>query len=174
MIYTHVAAALLGAAIAATSAWQVQAWRWGAQEADRMRAEQTAAAARESDARQQRHFADQAAARHAAALDTLNTQLGDARAHIARLSDRQCLAAGTVRLLNGIGAGGLGVRAPAANLAGAPPAPAAPAPDDASSYATERDTADHIATCRASYAAVSDQLNQILDIEDKRHPPGAQ
>ena len=33
---------------------------------------------------------------------------------------------------------------------------------------------DHIATCRASYAAVSDQLNQILDIEDKRHPPGAQ
>ena len=174
MIYTHIAAALLGAAIAATSAWQVQAWRWGAADADRMRAEQTAAAARESDARQQRHFADQAAARHAAALATLNTQLGDARAHIARLSDRQCLAAGTVRMLNGIGASGLGVRATAANLAGAPPAPAAPAPDDASSYATERDTADHIATCRASYAAVSDQLNQILDIEDKRHPPGAQ
>ena len=28
MIYTHVAAALLGAAIAATAAWQVQDWRW--------------------------------------------------------------------------------------------------------------------------------------------------
>ena len=175
MIYTHVAAALLGAAIAATGAWQVQAWRWGAADADRMRAEQTAAAARESDARQQRHFADQAAARHAATLATLNTKLGDARAHIARLSDRQCLAAGTVRMLNNIGAPtGLGVRAPAANPAGAPPAPAAPAVDDATSYATERDTADHIATCRASYAAVSDQLNQILDFEDKRHPPGAQ
>lgn len=174
MIYTHAAAALLGAAIAATGAWQVQAWRWGAADADRMRAEQTAAAARESDARQQRRFADQGAARHAATLATLNNQLGDARAQIALLSDRQCLDAGTVRMLNGIGASGLGVRAPAANLAGAPPAPAAPAVDDASSYATERDTADHIATCRASYAAVSDQLNQILDIEDKRHPPGAQ
>ena len=175
MIYTHIAAALLGAAIAATSAWQVQAWRWGAADADRMRAEQTAAAARESDARQQRHFADQAAARHAAALATLNTQLGDARARIARLSDRPCLSAGTVRMLNNIGAPtGLGVRTPAANPAGAPPAPAAPAPDDAPGYATERDTAEHIAICRARYAELSSQLNQILDIEDKRHPPGAQ
>lgn len=78
-------------------------------------------------------------------------------------------------MLNNIGAPtGLGVRAPAANPAGAPPAPAAPVPDDATGYAIERDTADHIATCRASYAVVSDQLNQILDFEDKRHPPGAQ
>ncbi len=173
MIYTHAAAALLAAAIAATGAWQVQAWRLGAHEADRLQAEQTARDARESDARQQRRFADQAAARHAATLAQLNAQLGDARAHIARLSDRQCLAAGTVRMLNSIGAPtGLGMRTTAANLAGAPPAPAAPAADDG--YATERDTADHIATCRASYAAVSDQINQILDIEDKRHPPGAQ
>ena len=168
-LYTHAIAAAVAGALAFGGAWQVQAWRWGAADADRMRAEQTAAAARESDARQQRHFADQAAARHAATLATLNTQLGDARAYIARLSDRQCLSAGTVRMLNNIGAPtGLGVRAPAANPAGAPPAPAAPAVDDASSYATERDTADHIATCRASYTAVSDQLNQILDFEDKR------
>lgn len=158
--------------IGAASGYIAQAWRWGAADADRMRAEQTAAAARESDARQQRRFVDQAAARHAAALAAINTQLGDARAHIARLSDRQCLDAGTVRMLNGIGASGLGVRAPASNPAGAPPASAAAAPDDG--YSTERDTADHIATCRASYASVSDQLNQILDIEDKRHPPGAQ
>lgn len=47
-------------------------------------------------------------------------------------------------------------------------APATPAPDDAAGYASERDTAEHIAICRASYAAVSDQLNQILDIEDER------
>ena len=175
MIYTHAAAALVAGAIAATSAWQVQAWRCGAADADRMRAEQTAAAARESDARQQSRFADQAAGVHARTVATLNTQLGDARAQIALLSDRQCLAAGTVRMLNNIGAPtGLGMRATAANPAGAPPAPAAPAPDDASSYATERDTADHIATCRASYAAVSDQLNQILDFEDRRNPPGAQ
>jgi hypothetical protein len=69
-------------------------------------------------------------------------------------------------MLNNIGASGLGVRTPAANPASAPPAPAAPAPDDA--YVTERDTAEHIALCRASYAEVSDQLDQILDIEDER------
>lgn len=172
-LYTYAATAIVAGALAFGAGWKVQAWRYDAADADRMRAEQTAAAARESDARQQRRFADQGAARHAATLATLNNQLGDARAHIARLSDRQCLAAGTVRMLNNIGAPtGLGVRAPAANPAGAPTAPATPAPDDG--YSTERDTADHIATCRASYAAVSDQLNQILDIEDKRHPPGAQ
>ena len=159
--------------IGAASGYIAQAWRYDAADADRMRAEQTAAAARESDARQQRRFADQAAARHAATLAQLNAQLGDARAHIARLSDRRCLAAGTVGMLNNIGAPtGLGMRAPAANPAGAPTAPATPAPDDG--YSTERDTADHIATCRASYAAVSDQLNRILDIEDRRNPPGAQ
>ena len=175
MIYTHAAAALLAAAIAATGAWQVQAWRWGAHEADRLQAEQTARDARESDARQQRRFADQAAARHAATLAQLNAQLGDARAHIARLSDRPCRGAGTVGMLNNIGApAGPGVRTHPGQLAGAPAAPATPAPDDASSYATERDTADHIATCRASYAELSSQLNRILDFEDKRHPPGAQ
>ncbi|GAB2463689.1 hypothetical protein GCM10027082_14060 [Comamonas humi] len=31
MIYTHVAAGLLGAAIAANSAWQIQDWRLGGQ-----------------------------------------------------------------------------------------------------------------------------------------------
>ena len=168
MIYTHLAAALLAAAIAATGAWQVQAWRWGAADGQRIAQEQTARDAAESDARQQRRLADLAAAQHAQQLATLNTQLGAAHAHIARLSDRQCLTAGTVRMLNNIGAGGLGVRTPAANPAGAPPAPAAPAPDDAPGYASERDTAENIALCRASYAEVSDQLNQILDIEDER------
>ena len=162
-MWAYLFALIFGAAGAAYSTWQVQEWRWGNKEVARLVAEQTAAAARDSDARQQRRFNDQAAGAHARTVATLNTQLGDARAHIALLSDRQCLDAGTVRLLNGIGASGLGVRAPAA-----------PAVDDASSYATERDTADHIATCRASYAAVSDQRNQILNIEDKRHQPGAQ
>ena len=172
-LYTYAATAIVAGALAFGAGWKVQAWRYDAADADRMRAEQTAAAARESDARQQRRFADQAAGVHARTVATLNNQLGDARAHIARLSDRQCLDAGTVRMLNGIGAPtGLGMRATAANPAGAPTAPATPAPDDG--YSTERDTADHIATCRASYAAVSDQLNRILDFEDKRHPPGAQ
>ena len=39
MIYSHVAAALLGAAVAATSAWQVQAWRFDSKEKQRMEAE---------------------------------------------------------------------------------------------------------------------------------------
>lgn len=169
MIYTHAAAALLGAAIAATGAWQVQAWRWGAADADRMRAEQTAAAARESDARQQRRFNDQAAGAHARTVAALNTQLGGARAQIAILSDRQCLDAGTVRMLNGIGASGLGVRAPSGEPAGAAAAAAGPAADGApAGYASERDTAGHIALCRARYAEVSGQLNKILDIEEAR------
>jgi len=166
-LYTYVATALVAGAVAATGAWQVQAWRWGAADADRLRAEQIAQEARETDARQQRHFADQAAGRHARQLATITNQLGDARAHIARLSDRPCLSAGTVGMLNNLGASGIGVRAPASQLAHAAGAAAAPAPDDAAGYATERDTADHIAICRARYAAVSDQLNQILDIEDR-------
>lgn len=163
---THIAAAAVAGVLAFGAGWQVQSWRWAAADGQRIAQEQAAQQARETDARQQRRFADQAAARHAAALATVQTQLGDARAHIARLSDRPCLSAGTARMLNNIGASGLGVRTPAANPAGAPPAPAAPAADDG--YASERDTAEHIAICRASYAAVSDQLNQILDIEDER------
>ena len=169
-LYTHAAAAAIAAALAFGAGWQVQAWRWAAADGQRIAQEQAAQQARESDARQQRRLADHAAAQHAQQLATLNTQLGAAHAHIARLSDRQCLTAGTVRMLNGIGASGLGVRAPAANPAGAPPAPAAPAPDDAPGYATERDTAEHIAICRARYAELSSQLHQILDIEDRRHP----
>ena len=64
-------------------------------------------------------------------------------------------------MLNGIGAGGIGVRAPAGEPAGAAAAAAGRG-------ASERDTASHIALCRASYAAVSDQLNKILDIEEAR------
>lgn len=48
MVYTHVAAALAAAAIAATGAWQVQGWRLGGQIA-RIQAEQAQAVA---DARQ--------------------------------------------------------------------------------------------------------------------------
>ena len=162
-MWAYVLALLVGAGGAAWGTWQVQEWRWTANTAAQREAEHQA---RESDARQQRRFADQAAGAHARTVATLNNRLGDARAQIALLSDRQCLDAGTVRMLNNIGASGLGVRTPAANPASAPPAPAAPAADDA--YASERDTAEHIAICRASYAAVSDQLNQILDIEDER------
>lgn len=36
MIYSHAAAALLGAALAAAGAWQVQGWRYEAREAERL------------------------------------------------------------------------------------------------------------------------------------------
>ena len=50
-MYTYVATAILSAAIAATGAWKVQAWRWGAADAERLAleakgAEQTRAAER--------------------------------------------------------------------------------------------------------------------------------
>ncbi|WP_243021768.1 hypothetical protein [Simplicispira sedimenti] len=163
-MWAYVLALLVGAGGAAWGTWQVQEWRWTANTAAQREAEHQA---RESDARQQRRFADQAAGAHARTVATLNNRLGDARAQIALLSDRQCLDAGTVRMLNNIGASGLGVRAPAGQPAGAAAAAAGRG-------ASERDTASHIALCRASYAAVSDQLNKILDIEDGRHKPAAQ
>lgn len=46
MIYTHVAAGLLGAAVAAVGAWQVQGWRYGEREAQ----QQAAWAQQQSDA----------------------------------------------------------------------------------------------------------------------------
>ena len=167
---THIAAAAIAGVLAFGAAWQVQAWRWQAADGARAEQDRIAQEARETDARQQRHFADLAAGRHAQQLAAINTQLGAAHAHIARLSDRPCLSAGTVGMLNRIGASGLGVRAHPGQLAGAPTAPATSAPDDATGYATERDTAEHIAICRARYAELSSQLNQILDIEDARHP----
>ena len=36
MIYSHVAAALIGAAVAATSAWQIQSWRFDSAEKTRL------------------------------------------------------------------------------------------------------------------------------------------
>lgn len=171
---THIASAAVAGVLAFGAGWQVQAWRWQAADGERAAQELAAQEARESDARQQRHFADLAAGRHAQQLATINTQLGVANAHIARLSGRKCLSAGTVGMLNHIGASGLGVRTPAANPAYQAAAPAAPAPDDAAGYATERDTAEHITICRARYAEVSDQLNQILDIEEKRQAGAAQ
>lgn len=112
---------------------------------------------RDSDARQQRKFSDVAAGKHASTVATLSNQLGNAREKIATLSGRACLDAGTVSMLNAIG--GQPVRAAASDPASAPEA-----------VATDRDVSTAIADCRASYGAVADQVNQILDIEERRHP----
>ena len=55
--------------------------------------------------------------------------------------------------------GGVGIKWHAGNAAGAPQA-----------FATDRDVSTAIADCRASYGAVASQVNQILDIEERRHP----
>ncbi|MDH4425057.1 MAG: hypothetical protein QE495_01270 [Acidovorax sp.] len=174
-LYTYVATALVAAALASFGTYRVQEWRWQANtkaEAEqRAEAERIEREARDTDARQQRQFNDTASGKHAARLATLSTQLGDARAQIARLSDRQCLDAGTVRMLNNIGtpAGGLGLRTPAGKPSGAAAAAASAQADaPAAGYASERDTADWIATCKVRHDALADQVNSILDIEERR------
>lgn len=128
------------------------------------RAELAARELREADARQQRQLGDAKSTQHLNTLSTINRQLGDARAQIAQLSDRQCLGADTVGLLNatGVEPG----RAAASEPAGAP---SAAATGTGLRYSTERDVAGYIALCRARYAEVASQLNQILDIEEARH-----
>ncbi len=121
--------------------------------------------ARESDAIQQRRLIDNAAAAHAATLATLNKQLGDAREKIANLSGRDCLDPGTVGVLNAVGADA----GPAAASNPSGPTTAAAA-GTGLRFSTDKDVAGFIAVCRARYAELASQLNQILDIEDKRHP----
>ena len=129
-------------------------------------AELKAADARASDARKQIRTIDKASSAQVASLARINSQLGDAREKIANLSGRECLGSGTVGMLNAINS------EPGATAASQPAsAPAAAAAGGDERYATEADTARAIAICRATYAAVAGQLNQILDIEDKRHPP---
>jgi len=83
-MWAYVLAMLVGAGGAAWGAWQVQEWRWGNKEVARLVAEQQAETARQLEARQQREAAATAASKHVARVAVLSTQLGDARAHIAR------------------------------------------------------------------------------------------
>ena len=139
-------------------------WQHGVQ----ARADLAAADIRATDTRQQRQLGDKSAITHAAALVAINQKLGGARAHIAKLSGRECFGAGTVSLLNAIGDSA--VRATALD----PAREAAPiAPGGGLRFATQQDAATAIATCRSAHAELSSQVNQILDIEDQRHPSHA-
>lgn len=123
---------------------------------------------RDSDARQQARIADAAATSHAKALATINDKLGAAREKIATLSGRECFGADTTGVLNAVG--DQPVPTPASDPAGAPPAAAA---GTGLRFTTDRDAAGYIALCRARYAEVASQVNQILDIEEARaHQPG--
>lgn len=91
MIYTHAAAALIAAALAAAGAWQVQAWRYGEQIAtiradaaeSTARAEKAAQLVRETR-QQEVNRATQNAARRA---QTARTDADNARAELDRLRD---------------------------------------------------------------------------------------
>lgn len=166
--------------LAAAGAWHLQEQRWQARydrEALR-RAEEDALFTAAADALRAawRDQADAAAGAHADELASINEQLGGARAHIEKLSDRQCLGAGTVRMLNGIASGTTGVgdvRAAAVNSSSAARTPSPTAHDATQDeYASERDVSEFIAACRAEYGKVSSQLIQILDIEEARHAGG--
>ncbi len=128
-------------------------------------AAQAAAELRRSDELQQRKFADQAAGSHAQALAKINNQLGTAREKIASLSGRECFGADTAGVLNNVGADA------GPTAAGQPASQAAAvAAGTGLRYTSDRDAAGYIALCRARYSEVASQLNQILDIEDQRHP----
>lgn len=168
---------LLGVVCAAAGAaggWHLtgQAWqaRYDREAMARAEAQRLADKAADLARQAERKTADTAAGEHAAVLKKLNTQLGGAHAQIALLSRRQCLDAGTVRMLNDIGAADPGaddLRAAAGNSASAAPPPS-PAAYNAAGYASERDVAEAVATCRAMYSELASQVNQILDIEGAR------
>lgn len=176
----YVLVGALAGGLSAAGAWHLQGQRWQArydrEALERAGKEELAEAVAEALRESWRDLADGKAGDHALELAVIKEQLGDAHAHIATLSDRQCLGAGTVRVLNGIAPGPSGdgdVRAAAGDLDGAAqtPSPAAhdAAPDE---YASERDVAEFIAACRAQYGEVSSQMNKILDIEEARHAGG--
>lgn len=176
----YVLVGTLAGGLAGAGAWHLQGQHWQARY-DRealVRAGAEALAKAEADAirESQRDQADAAAEAHATELASINEQLGGARAHIATLSDRQCLGAGTVRVLNSIAPGPASpadVRAAAGNPSDAAPTPSPAAHDAAEDeYASERDVSEFIAACRAQYGEVSSQVIQILDIEEARHAGG--
>ena len=134
-------------------------WQLGVQ----ARADMAAADLRAADAKAQIRAMDKSSGQHAAALANINHQLGAAHEKIVSLSGRECLDAGTVGMLNAIG----GEPVPAAAIQSAGEAPAL-ATGGGIRFATERDAASAIATCRARYAEVASQVNQILDIEAAR------
>lgn len=170
---------LLGVACAAAGAaggWHFtgQAWqaRYDREALSRLEAQRLADKAADFKRQAERATADKAAGGHAKTLETLHNQLGGAHAQIALLSSHQCLDAGTVRMLNDIGAPGAAaddVRAAAGDSARAAPTPS-PAAHDAAGYASERDVAEGLVVCRTGYEALSSQLHSILDIEDARQP----
>lgn len=157
---TWAAQAVIAALIFAAGGAGGIKWQLGVQAREQL----AAADLRSRDAARQIKVIDQAAGAHVTALANINQKLGDARGKIALLSGRECFDAGTVGVLNAIG--NQSVPAPAGQPSG--PAPAV-APSGGLRFSTDRDAGGAIAICRARYAEVTSQVNQILDIEEARH-----
>ena len=151
--------AAIAASIFAFGGWAGMEWHAG-QDAI---AAQKADAVRKTDALRQIKAADSAATGHAKSLARLNNQLGDAREQIAKLSGRECFGADTTGVLNAIGD-----QPPPTNSGQPAGAPDAAATGASLRFTTDRDAAGYIALCRARYAEVSSQVNQILDFEETR------
>lgn len=120
MIYTHAVAAILAALLAGTGAWQVQAWRYGAREAQRLEA------ARETE-RLRARVADQASAGAEADRATIRTEFQTIYSEVEKIVEKPvyrnvCLDADGLRELN---------RALGARPAASEPAPAVPGPEPA-------------------------------------------
>ena len=100
MLYTHAAAALLGAFIAAVGAWQVQSWRYTGQ-ITQIKAEQLEAvnaATREARATESRRFTNVQEAQNAAQkrAQTARLDADRARTELDRLRDELASARGGV------------------------------------------------------------------------------
>ncbi len=100
MLYTHAAAALLGASIAAVGAWQVQSWRYTGQ-INQIRAAQAEAvntATREARTTESRRFTNVQEAQNAAQkrAQTARLDADRARTELDRLRDQLTSARGGV------------------------------------------------------------------------------
>ncbi len=98
MLYTHAAAALIAAAVAAAGAWQTQNWRYGAIERDRL--------ATEAELRRNnQQAADRASAGFEAAQVQIRTEFVPIEREVERVVEKpvylaQCFDADGLRVLN--------------------------------------------------------------------------
>jgi hypothetical protein len=138
MIYTHVAAGLLSAAVAFTAAWQVQDWRWNSKfdRIEKHHAEQLRRAEVQARAREQGMQAN--AERIASELEKTN----------ARLSNQSAAATRSAR----------GLRDEVTRL-NARPAPACP--ESATVFVEASTARDLLATCADEYRAVAQDADRL-------------
>jgi len=138
VIYTHVAAGLLSAAVAFTAAWQVQDWRWNSKfdRIEKHHAEQLRRA--EAEARSREQAMQTNAERIASELEKTN----------ARLADQSAAATRSAR----------GLRDEVTRL-NARPAPTCP--ESAAIFVEASTARDLLATCADEYRSVAQDADRL-------------